>query len=460
MAQKGFFSWFKRKNTAQEEVTKVEVTTPAQTTEVPLEAQDQSTVETKAQVVEAPTESTRESSPQTSSLEEQPQIQEVSESTPEKEPKEATTEVLAKEPVKDNLDNQAQAQAVEVQKNEVSEVEAQKGETSENATVSQELEPKLEEPRERPGFFKKLMNGLKRTRENIGLGVIGVFKGRKIDDDLFEDLETALLTADVGFDTTSKLMNKLTKEAKLRELHDADSLTERLTHELHDILKQVSTPLVLDTSKKPYVILMVGVNGVGKTTTIGKMASLFKKQGLKVMLAAGDTFRAAAVDQLKVWGQRTGIPVVSQATGADSASVIYDAFNSAKAKGYDVLIADTAGRLQNKANLMEELRKIVRVMQKLDPSAPHEVMLTLDAGTGQNAISQAKLFSEVVPVTGVNITKLDGTAKGGVIFNIADNFGIPIRFIGIGEGVDDLREFNADDFINALFNEEASGPRK
>lgn len=450
MAQKGFFSWFKRKNTAQEEVTKVEVTTPAQTTEVPLEAQDQSTVETKAQVVEAPTESTRESSPQTSSLEEQPQIQEVSESTPEKEPKEATTEVLAKEPVKDNLDNQAQAQAVE----------AQKGETSENATVSQELEPKLEEPRERPGFFKKLMNGLKRTRENIGLGVIGVFKGRKIDDDLFEDLETALLTADVGFDTTSKLMNKLTKEAKLRELHDADSLTERLTHELHDILKQVSTPLVLDTSKKPYVILMVGVNGVGKTTTIGKMASLFKKQGLKVMLAAGDTFRAAAVDQLKVWGQRTGIPVVSQATGADSASVIYDAFNSAKAKGYDVLIADTAGRLQNKANLMEELRKIVRVMQKLDPSAPHEVMLTLDAGTGQNAISQAKLFSEVVPVTGVNITKLDGTAKGGVIFNIADNFGIPIRFIGIGEGVDDLREFNADDFINALFNEEASGTRK
>ena len=205
---------------------------------------------------------------------------------------------------------------------------------------------------------------------------------------------------------------------------------------------------------------MVGVNGVGKTTTIGKMASLFKKQGLKVMLAAGDTFRAAAVDQLKVWGQRTGIPVVSQATGADSASVIYDAFNSAKAKGYDVLIADTAGRLQNKANLMEELRKIVRVMQKLDPSAPHEVMLTLDAGTGQNAISQAKLFSEVVPVTGVNITKLDGTAKGGVIFNIADNFGIPIRFIGIGEGVDDLREFNADDFINALFNEEASGTRK
>lgn len=273
MAQKGFFSWFKRKNTAQEEVTKVEVTAPAQTTDVPLEAQDQSTVETKAQVVETPAESTRESSPQTSSLEEQPQIQEVSEEALEKELKVATTEVLADESVKDNLDNQAQAFAVEVQKNEV----------SEDAPKSQEPEPKLEEPRERPGFFKKLMNGLKRTRENIGFGVIGVFKGRKIDDDLFEDLETALLTADVGFDTTSKLMNKLTKEAKLRELHDADSLTERLTHELHDILKQVSTPLVLDTSKKPYVILMVGVNGVGKTTTIGKMASLFKKQGLKVM---------------------------------------------------------------------------------------------------------------------------------------------------------------------------------
>ena len=213
-------------------------------------------------------------------------------------------------------------------------------------------------------------------------------------------------------------------------------------------------PLTIDASKKPYVILMVGVNGVGKTTTIGKMAKYFEAQGKKVMLAAGDTFRAAAVEQLKVWGQRNNIPVVAQSTGADSASVIFDAISSARAKGYDILIADTAGRLQNKTNLMNELHKIVKVIKKLEQDAPHEVMLTVDAGTGQNAISQAKLFNEVVPVTGINITKLDGTAKGGVIFNIADNFGIPIRFIGIGEGIDDLREFNADDFVNALFGDE------
>ena len=240
----------------------------------------------------------------------------------------------------------------------------------------------------------------------------------------------------------------------MKELKDADSLVSRLNADLHEILKKVSVPLVIDTSKKPFVILMVGVNGVGKTTTIGKMAKFFEAQGHKVMLAAGDTFRAAAVEQLKVWDQRNGIPVVAQSTGADSASVIFDALSSAKAKGYDILIADTAGRLQNKANLMAELQKIVRVMQKIDPEAPHEVMLTVDAGTGQNAISQVKLFGEVVPITGINITKLDGTAKGGVIFNIADNFGIPIRFIGVGEGIDDLRVFDADDFVKALFDEE------
>ena len=309
-------------------------------------------------------------------------------------------------------------------------------------------------PQDKPGLFKRLLNGLKRTRENFSLGLKALFKGRKIDDDLFEELESTLISADVGIDTTTKLITKLTEESSLRELKDADSLIIRLRSELHAILDKVSVPLTIDASKKPYVILMVGVNGVGKTTTIGKMAKYFEAQGKKVMLAAGDTFRAAAVEQLKVWGQRNNIPVVAQSTGADSASVIFDAISSARAKGYDILIADTAGRLQNKTNLMNELHKIVKVIKKLEPDAPHEVMLTVDAGTGQNAISQAKLFNEVVPVTGINITKLDGTAKGGVIFNIADNFGIPIRFIGIGEGIDDLREFNADDFVNALFGDE------
>lgn len=326
-------------------------------------------------------------------------------------------------------------------------------ENSADATLLQDEKP-LPIPKEKPGFFKRLVNGLKKTRENLGLGIKALFKGRKIDDELFEDLESTLITADIGIETTEKLIEKLTAEASLRELTDAESLVVRLKGELHGILDKVSAPLVIDTSRKPFVILMVGVNGVGKTTTIGKMAKLFESQGHKVMLAAGDTFRAAAVEQLKVWGQRNNIPVVAQSTGADSASVIYDALASAKAKGYDILIADTAGRLQNKANLMTELQKIVRVMQKLDPDAPHEVMLTVDAGTGQNAISQAKLFGDVVPLTGINITKLDGTAKGGVIFNIADNFGIPIRYIGVGEGIDDLREFNADDFVKALFDEE------
>ncbi len=221
-----------------------------------------------------------------------------------------------------------------------------------------------------------------------------------------------------------------------------------------EILSKVEQPLEIDSNKTPYVILMVGVNGVGKTTTIGKLAKQFQTQGKKVMLAAGDTFRAAAVEQLQVWGERNNVPVIAQHTGADSASVIYDAIEAAKARGVDVVIADTAGRLQNKANLMEELRKIVRVMKKIDDSAPHEIMLTLDAGTGQNAISQAKLFSDVAPLTGITLTKLDGTAKGGVIFAIADQFGIPIRYIGVGEGIEDLRPFETQEFIDALFSRE------
>ena len=315
------------------------------------------------------------------------------------------------------------------------------------APVEQE-KPKSE------GFFSRLMRGLKRTKANFGAGFFGLFRGKQIDDDLFEELEEQLLIADVGMDTTLKIINNLTDKASRSDLHDGEALYGLLKDELGEMLAKVEQPLVVDMTKKPYVILMVGVNGVGKTTTIGKLAKQFQAEGKSVMLAAGDTFRAAAVEQLQVWGERNNVPVIAQHTGADSASVIFDAIESAKAKNVDVVIADTAGRLQNKGHLMEELRKIVRVMQKIDSEAPHEIMLTLDAGTGQNAISQAKLFSEVAPVSGITITKLDGTAKGGVIFAIADQFNIPIRYIGIGEGIDDLRPFAADEFIEALFSNE------
>jgi fused signal recognition particle receptor len=280
-----------------------------------------------------------------------------------------------------------------------------------------------------------------------------LFRGKKIDDDLFEELEEQLLIADVGVETTRKIIASLVEHADRAHLKDADALYDRLKKEMAAILAKVDRPLQVG-GKAPFVILMVGVNGVGKTTTIGKLARQYQAEGKTVMLAAGDTFRAAAVEQLQIWGQRNHIPVVAQHTGADSASVIFDAIQAAKARGVDVLIADTAGRLQNKSHLMDELKKIVRVMKKLDEDAPHEVMLTLDASTGQNAISQARLFNETVKVTGITLTKLDGTAKGGVIFSIADQFGIPIRYIGVGEGIEDLRPFNAEDFIEALFARE------
>ncbi|MDC0611245.1 signal recognition particle-docking protein FtsY [Vibrio sp.] len=330
-----------------------------------------------------------------------------------------------------------------------SEVEVDDSEGAEAETV---VIKEQEKPTE--SFFARLKRSLSRTKSNIGSGFFGLFKGKKIDDELFEELEEQLLIADVGMDTTVKIINSLTEKASRKAMKDGEALYGLLKEEMADILQAVEAPLIIDTEKKPYVILMVGVNGVGKTTTIGKLAKQFQADGKKVMLAAGDTFRAAAVEQLQVWGQRNNVPVVAQHTGADSASVIYDAIESAKAKGIDVVIADTAGRLQNKSNLMEELRKIVRVMKKVDDSAPHEIMLTLDAGTGQNAISQAKLFSDVAPVTGITLTKLDGTAKGGVIFSIADKFGIPIRYIGVGEGIDDLRPFETQQFIDALFSRE------
>ncbi|MBA5602600.1 signal recognition particle-docking protein FtsY [Pectobacterium aroidearum] len=316
--------------------------------------------------------------------------------------------------------------------------------------------PIVAQEQERPtkeGFFARLKRSLVKTRQNLGSGFIGLFRGKKIDDDLFDELEEQLLVADVGVETTRKIITSLTEHASRRQLKDADTLFVKLKDEMAEILAKVDAPLNIE-GKTPYVILMVGVNGVGKTTTIGKMARQFQAQGKSVMLAAGDTFRAAAVEQLQVWGQRNNVAVVAQHTGADSASVIFDAIQAAKARGVDVLIADTAGRLQNKAHLMEELKKIVRVMKKLDEDAPHEVMLTLDASTGQNAVSQAKLFNEAVGLTGITLTKLDGTAKGGVIFAIADQFAIPIRYIGVGEGIEDLRPFKADDFIEALFARE------
>lgn len=321
--------------------------------------------------------------------------------------------------------------------------------------IKNELQPVVEiETREKPsegGFFSRLVKGLLKTKQNIGAGFRSFFLGKKIDEELFEELEEQLLIADIGVPTTSKIIKNLTEHASRKELQDAELLYQQLKVEMADILEPVAQPLEIDSTKKTYVILMVGVNGVGKTTTIGKLARKFQAEGKSVMLAAGDTFRAAAVEQLQVWGERNHIPVVAQSTGSDSASVIFDAMQSAAARNIDILIADTAGRLQNKNNLMDELKKIVRVMKKYDETAPHEIMLTLDAGTGQNAINQAKLFNEAVGLTGISLTKLDGTAKGGVIFAIADQFKLPIRYIGVGEKIEDLREFNAKEFIEALF---------
>ncbi|MCQ4290975.1 signal recognition particle-docking protein FtsY [Pseudomonas stutzeri] len=302
------------------------------------------------------------------------------------------------------------------------------------------------------GFFARLRQGLSKTSASIGEGMASLFLGKKaIDDDLLDELETRLLTADVGVEATTAIMQNLTRRVSRKELADSGALYTALQEELVGLLKPVEQPLAIDAGKRPYVILVVGVNGVGKTTTIGKLAKKLQLEGKKVMLAAGDTFRAAAVEQLQVWGERNGIPVVAQHTGADSASVIFDAVQAAKARGIDVLIADTAGRLHTKDNLMEELKKVRRVMGKLDESAPHEVLLVLDAGTGQNAINQTKQFNQAVELTGLALTKLDGTAKGGVIFALAKQFGTPIRYIGVGEGIDDLRTFEADAFVKALF---------
>ena len=363
---------------------------------------------------------------------EQP-ITEVSEPAEQEESGQPSTEIS--EPVE--LEEPEQPSA------EVSEpAELEKSEQSEPQVDDKESEAKV-------GFFARLKQGLTKTRQNLGGGLFDLFRGKQIDDELFEELETHLLLADVGVETTMKIIDSLTQSANRKQLKDASALYDLLKIELQKVIADVSKPLDISSADGPFVILMVGVNGVGKTTTIGKLAKQFQAQGKSVMLAAGDTFRAAAVEQLQVWGDRNDVPVIAQHTGADSASVIFDAISAAKARNVDVLIADTAGRLQNKAHLMEELKKVVRVMKKLDVNAP--VMLTLDAGTGQNALSQTKLFDEAVGLTGLTLTKLDGTAKGGVVFAVADKHNIPIRYLGVGEGIDDLRPFNGDDFIDALF---------
>lgn len=499
--KRGFFSWlgFGQKEQAQESETEQkveaqqEVEEPAQESEAPAvapetvdatatekqyaEAFAAEVVEVTEQVVESEQPQAVVESPAVEEIAEQPAVEEtvaeplveeiiaepvVAEVVAEQTPEEVITEPETAVIEETAVDQQEPDETVEEAEADITdeELEAQAlaaADAAENAVevVPDEtvVTPLEQEKPTKEGFFARLKRSLVKTKQNLGSGFISLFRGKKIDDDLFEELEEQLLIADVGVETTRKIITRLTNDASRKQLRDAEALYGLLKEEMGDILAKVDEPLNVE-GKTPFVILMVGVNGVGKTTTIGKLARQFEQQGKSVMLAAGDTFRAAAVEQLQVWGQRNNIPVIAQHTGADSASVIFDAIQAAKARNIDVLIADTAGRLQNKSHLMEELKKIVRVMKKLDVDAPHEVMLTIDASTGQNAISQAKLFHEAVGLTGITLTKLDGTAKGGVIFSVADQFGIPIRYIGVGERIEDLRPFNAGDFIEALFARE------
>lgn len=446
--KRGFFSWLGFGEKEQETEQKTE-----EQQAVEEQSQPETPVETAA-VVEA--EETAHSKEEIESFAEE--VVEVTEQVQESEkPEPVVIEAVAEAP-QAVIEREELPLPEEVKAEEVSAEEWQaEAETVEIVeAVEEEPEEEIVQEQEKPtkeGFFARLKRSLLKTKENLGSGFISLFRGKKIDDDLFEELEEQLLIADVGVETTRKIIANLTEGASRKQLRDAEALYGLLKDEMGEILAKVDEPLNIE-GKTPFVILMVGVNGVGKTTTIGKLARQFEQQGKSVMLAAGDTFRAAAVEQLQVWGQRNNIPVIAQHTGADSASVIFDAIQAAKARNVDVLIADTAGRLQNKSHLMEELKKIVRVMKKLDEDAPHEIMLTIDASTGQNAISQAKLFTEAVGLTGIALTKLDGTAKGGVIFSVADQFGIPIRYIGVGERIEDLRPFKADDFIEALFARE------
>lgn len=326
------------------------------------------------------------------------------------------------------------------------------------APVAANVDPPETAPSQKTGLFARIKQGLARTSTQFSKGLGDLLLGKRaIDDDLLEELETQLLVADVGIEATTEIIDSLTAKVARKQLADSDALYQALQTELLTQLRPAEATLEIGPRSQPFVILVVGVNGVGKTTTIGKLAKRLQREGKSVLLAAGDTFRAAAVEQLQIWGERNNVPVIAQHTGADSASVIYDAISAANSRGIDVVIADTAGRLHNKSNLMEELAKVRRVMTKLDPSAPHEVLLVLDAGTGQNAVSQADTFKSSAGVTGIALTKLDGTAKGGVIFALTRKHNIPIRFIGVGEQIDDLQPFSAQDFVRALFAKQEAG---
>jgi len=332
-------------------------------------------------------------------------------------------------------------------------LKSDKSKTSQSKDVAEDKQYQDQAKDQNKGFFTRLKQGLSRTRHGLTDGLANLVLGAKtIDDDLMEQIEDILITADLGMDATTRISQNLLQKVSRNELKDPEALFIALHDEMQAILAPCELPLLIPQQDHPYVILVIGINGAGKTTTIGKLAKRLQNEGKSVMLAAGDTFRAAAVEQLQVWGERNDIPVIAQHDGADSASVIFDALESARSKNIDVLIADTAGRLHTQTNLMEELKKVKRVMGKIDDSAPHEVMLVLDAGTGQNALNQAEQFNQAMQLTGITLTKLDGTAKGGVIFALAHKLGLPIRFIGVGEGIEDLRTFNAKDFVDALFD--------
>ncbi|MFR0689360.1 signal recognition particle-docking protein FtsY [Enterobacterales bacterium AE_CKDN230030158-1A_HGKHYDSX7] len=456
--KKGLFGWFRKKPQAEDQpAAETEQPVEQPVAELPVAAPEQAPAaqaEPVAPLVEPAPEPTPE--PIVDVIPASVPVEPLAQPAAQPEPQPAAQPIVAEAP-------QPAAQPVAPVEQAPVAALAQPEPVAEAPVVVAQPEPEpapQPEPEARPaavepsklGFFARLKQGLSKTSASLGEGMASLFLGKKaIDDDLLDEIETRLLTADVGVEATTAIVQNLTKRVARKELADSEALYKALQEELAGLLRPVEQPLTITPDKQPYVILVVGVNGVGKTTTIGKLAKKLQQDGKKVMLAAGDTFRAAAVEQLQVWGERNNIAVIAQHTGADSASVIFDAVQAAKARGVDVLIADTAGRLHTKDNLMEELKKVRRVIGKLDETAPHEVLLVLDAGTGQNAINQAKQFNNAVELTGLALTKLDGTAKGGVIFALAKQFELPIRYIGVGEGIDDLRTFEADAFVRALF---------
>ena len=422
---------------------------PAQSVPIIEEPEDTSLTDTAADLpLATPIIETEKQSPAANTIE--GTIETTAKSATNTAASQSTTSIPTM-PLQDHLGDSA---SVTSKNNDSSAIDKAKTELQQPTTAPEESQQseQTEENKKKGSWFNRMKTGLSKSRKNLAEGMVSILiGGKEIDDELLEEVEDQLLVADIGVNATNRIIKSLTEQTARGDLIYAHSLYKALQTELVDILTPKVAPLVIDTSKKPFVILVVGVNGVGKTTTIGKLAKRLQGEGKSVMLAAGDTFRAAATEQLQIWGERNHIPVVAQGHGSDSASVIFDAMQSAKAKNIDVLIADTAGRLQNKTHLMAELEKVVRVMRKADPSAPHEGMIVLDAGTGQNAINQVELFNEVVPLTGITITKLDGTAKGGVVFNIAETTDVPIRYIGVGESIDDLRAFSPKQFVAALF---------